>query len=132
MKKISTLLLLAALSTGSFSLQAAYSGVGTFNKIASASEITTGSYVFMANDQAMSNDFNKRFTAVALTYADGTKTSITDPDASIVFDIVADNGTLTITNGDQEPITLQVLEAYEDYTATLTVAGSVTIDIVAD
>ena len=35
----------------------------------------------MANDQAMSNDFNKRFTAVALTYADDTKTSITDPDA---------------------------------------------------
>ena len=40
--------------------------------------------------------------------------------------------TVTITNGDEEPITLQVLEAYEDYTATLTVAGSVTIDIVAD
>ena len=36
----------------------------------------------MANDQAMSNDFNKRFTAVALTYADDTKTSITHPDAS--------------------------------------------------
>lgn len=101
MKKISTLFWFAALSAGTFSLQAAYSGVGTFNKIASASEITTGSYVFMANDQAMSNDFNKRFTAVALTYADGTKTSITDPDASIVFDIVADNGTLAITNGDR-------------------------------
>ena len=82
MKKISTLFWFAALSAGTFSLQAAYSGVGTFNKIASASEITTGSYVFMANDQAMSNDFNKRFTAVALTYADDTKTSITDPDAS--------------------------------------------------
>ena len=81
MKKISTLFWFAALSAGTFSLQAAYSGVGTFNKIASASEITTGSYVFMANDQAMSNDFNKRFTAVALTYADDTKTSITDPDA---------------------------------------------------
>lgn len=40
--------------------------------------------------------------------------------------------TVTITNGDEEPITLQVLEAYEDYTATITVAGSVTIDIVAD
>ena len=40
--------------------------------------------------------------------------------------------TVTITNGDEEPITLQVVEAYEDYTATITVAGSVTIDIVAD
>ena len=40
--------------------------------------------------------------------------------------------TVTITNGDVEPITLQVLEAYEDYTASITVAGSVTIDIVAD
>lgn len=40
--------------------------------------------------------------------------------------------TVTITNGDEEPITLQLLEAYEDYTATITVAGSVTVDIVAD
>lgn len=40
--------------------------------------------------------------------------------------------TATITNGDEAPVTVQIIEAYEDYTATITVAGSVTVDIVAD
>lgn len=40
--------------------------------------------------------------------------------------------TATITNGDEAPVTVQILEAYEDYTTTITVAGSVVVDIVAD
>lgn len=40
--------------------------------------------------------------------------------------------TATITNGDEAPVTVQILEAYEDYTTTITVAGSITVDIVAD
>ena len=106
MKNFSTLyqaaLLLAAVSAGTFTSMAEYSGVGTFNKIGSVDELTSGTYVIIANNKAMSAELggNKKFVPVDLDMT-GNKTSIVNPAANLTFDFtVAGDGVITIKNGE--------------------------------
>ncbi|WP_272961281.1 DUF5017 domain-containing protein [Barnesiella viscericola] len=98
---LSSWVLLAALSVGTFTSQAAYSGAGTFNKVNSADEITTGSYMLIANKKAMSNEFggNKKLVPVDLEIT-GDESSMVDPDKSLVFEFEVANGVITIKNGN--------------------------------
>lgn len=98
---LSSWVLLAALSVGTFTSQAAYSGVGTFNKVNSADEVTTGSYMLIANKKAMSNEFsgNKKFVPVDLEIT-GDESSMVDPDKNLVFEFEVANGVITIKNGN--------------------------------
>ena len=98
---LSSWVLLAALSVGTFTSQAAYPGAGTFNKVNSADEITTGSYMLIANKKAMSNEFgsNKKFVPVDLEIT-GDESSMVDPDKSLVFEFEVANGVITIKNGN--------------------------------
>ena len=98
---LSSWVLLAALSVGTFTSQAAYPGVGTFTKVNSADEITTGSYMLIANKKAMSNEFgnNKKFVPVDLEIT-GDESSMVDPDKSLVFEFEVANGIITIKNGN--------------------------------
>ena len=105
MKNFSTLyqaaLLLAAVSAGTFTSMAEYSGVGTFNKIGSVDELTSGTYVIIANNKAMSAELgeNKKFTPVDITL--NSETSIVDPAANLTFDFtVGGDGVITIKNGE--------------------------------
>lgn len=93
--------MLAALSVGTFTSQAAYSGAGTFNKVNSADEVTTGSYMLIANKKAMSNEFgsNKKFVPVDLEIT-GDESSMVDPDKSLVFEFEVVDGVITIKNGN--------------------------------
>lgn len=92
---------LAALSAGTFTSQAAYSGVGTFNKVNTADEVTTGSYMLIANKKAMSNEFggNKKLVPVDLEIT-GDESSMVDPDKNLVFEFEVTDGVITIKNGD--------------------------------
>ena len=98
---LSSWVLLAALSVGTFTSQAAYPGVGTFTKVNSADEITTGSYMLIANKKAMSNEFggNKKLVPVDLEIT-GDESSMVDPDKSLVFEFEVANGVITIKNGN--------------------------------
>ena len=98
---LSSWVLLAALSVGTFTSQAADPGTGTFNKVNSADEITTGSYMLIANKKAMSNEFggNKKLVPVDLEIT-GDESSMVDPDKSLVFEFEVANGVITIKNGN--------------------------------
>ena len=98
---LSSWVLLAALLVGTFTSQAAYPGAGTFNKVNSADEITTGSYMLIANKKAMSNEFggNKKLVPVDLEIT-GDESSMVDPDKSLVFEFEVANGVITIKNGN--------------------------------
>ena len=98
---LSSWVLLAALSVGTFTSQAAYPGAGTFTKVNSADEITTGSYMLIANKKAMSNEFgsNKKFFPVDLEIT-GDESSMVDPDKNLVFEFEVANGIITIKNGN--------------------------------
>lgn len=106
MKKIFTpfksVALLALLAVGTITASAEYSGVGTFNKISSVGELTTGSYVIVANNKAMSTEFggNKKFVPVDLEMT-SDETSMENPATNLVFDFEVANGIITIKSGDK-------------------------------
>ena len=105
MKKIFTpfksVALLALLAVGTTTASAEYSGVGTFNKISSVDEITSGSYMLVANKKAMSTEFkNNKFAPVDLDIT-GEEATMTNPAAELVFDFEVANGVITIKSGDK-------------------------------
>lgn len=106
MKKIFTpfksVALLALLAVGTTTASAEYSGVGTFNKISSVDEITSGSYMLVANKKAMSTEFggNQKFVPVDLEMT-GDETSMENPATNLVFDFEVANGIITIKSGDK-------------------------------
>lgn len=83
---------------------------GTFTKITSTSNFTTGYYVVAASESASSNagyalgntvDANKRMTGISVTITNGT--TITNPSDAIVWYITVSETTITMKNvGDQK------------------------------
>ena len=76
MKKIFTpiksVALFALFAAGTATMSAQYAGVGTFNKINSIDEITSGSYMLVANKKAMSNEFRELLQKECVNpYGDG-------------------------------------------------------------
>lgn len=105
MKKIFTpiksVALFALFAAGTATMSAQYAGVGTFNKINSIDEITSGSYMLVANKKAMSNEFkNSKFVPVDLDIT-GEEATMTNPAAELVFDFEVANGVITIKSGDK-------------------------------
>ena len=105
MKKIFTpfksVALFALFAAGTATMSAQYAGVGTFNKINSIDEITSGSYMLVANKKAMSNEFkNSKFVPVDLDIT-GEETTMVNPEAELVFDFEVANGVITIKSGDK-------------------------------
>lgn len=105
MKKIFTpfksVALFALFAAGTATMSAQYAGVGTFNKISSVDEITSGSYMLVANKKAMSTEFkNNKFAPVDLDIT-GEEATMTNPAAELVFDFEVANGVITIKSGDK-------------------------------
>ncbi len=79
-----------------------YDGKGIFNKVTSATDITTGKYVLVAGGLAMSNTVS---SSKMLAEDLGTKLSsdaltVTDPVVAHVWDITVTEGICTIKNGE--------------------------------
>ncbi len=103
MKNFSTLFMLAVtLLVGTSSALAQYAGVGTFQRISSAAELTDGSYVFVANGKVMSNTQNSnKYLAIELSsdVLNADATLVTNPSVDYVFDITVSGDIITIKNG---------------------------------
>ncbi len=106
MKKIFTpiksVALFALFAAGTATMSAQYAGVGTFNKINSVEDLTSGTYVLVANKKAMSTELgdNNKFVPVDLDITDN-ETSLVNPATNLTFDFtVTDDGIITIKSGE--------------------------------